>query len=104
MKIVNSNLYANIEARAEGIRSQKISPVDILDACLKRIEETNPKTNAFITVIAEQSKGLARSAEKEIKTGKWRGPLHGIPAGIKDFYDTAGIKTTGSGKKMQWEG
>jgi aspartyl-tRNA(Asn)/glutamyl-tRNA(Gln) amidotransferase subunit A len=90
----NDNLYAEVKVIAEGIRAQKISPVALVEACLKRIEEANPKINAFITVLAAEARELARCAEKEIRAGKWRGPLHGVPIAIKDFYDTAGIKTT----------
>ena len=79
---------------SKSIRAQKVSPVEVVDTCLKRIEELNPKLNAFITVLADQAREQAQAAEAEIKAGKWRGPLHGIPVGIKDFYDTAGIKTT----------
>jgi aspartyl-tRNA(Asn)/glutamyl-tRNA(Gln) amidotransferase subunit A len=76
------------------VRMQKVSPVEVVNACLKRIEQLNPKVNAFITVLADQAVARARVAEAEIKAAKWRGPLHGIPVGIKDFYDTAGIRTT----------
>src|SRR5258707_14693171 len=76
------------------VRMQEVSPVEVVIACLKRIEQLHPKLNAFITVLAEQALAQARVAEAEIKAAKWRGPLHGIPVGIKDFYDTAGIKTT----------
>src|SRR5499433_1138723 len=76
------------------IRMQKVSPLEVVSTCLKRVEQINPKLNAFITVLADQAREQARVAESEIKAGKWRGPLHGIPVGIKDFYDTAGIKTT----------
>ena len=76
------------------VRMQKASPVEVVNACLKQIEELNPELNAFITVLADQALEQARVAEAEIKAGKWRGPLHGVPVGIKDFYDTAGIKTT----------
>lgn len=78
----------------ERIRTQKVSPVEVVNTCLKWIEQINPKLNAFITVLADQAREQARIAESEIRAGKWRGPLHGIPVGIKDFYDTAGIKTT----------
>jgi aspartyl-tRNA(Asn)/glutamyl-tRNA(Gln) amidotransferase subunit A len=78
----------------KSIRMQRISPSDVVEACLLRIERLNPKINAFITVLADQALEQAAIAEAEISAGKWRGPLHGIPVGIKDFYDTAGIKTT----------
>src|SRR6266851_4326983 len=90
-----------VEQELEGIatiqkhvRMQKVSPVEVVIACLKRIEQLNPELNAFITVLADQALEQARVAEAEIKAAKWRGPLHGIPVGIKDSYDTAGIKTT----------
>jgi len=86
--------YDPLEEVAKLIRTQKLSPVEVVEACLKRIEELNPKLNAFITVLADQARKQAQAAERDIKAGKWRGPLHGIPIGIKDFYDTAGIKTT----------
>jgi aspartyl-tRNA(Asn)/glutamyl-tRNA(Gln) amidotransferase subunit A len=76
------------------LRAQEVSPVEVVNACLKRIEQLNPSLNAFITVLADQALEQARVAEAEIKAEKWRGPLHGIPVGIKDFYDTAGIRTT----------
>jgi aspartyl-tRNA(Asn)/glutamyl-tRNA(Gln) amidotransferase subunit A len=76
------------------IRTQEVSPVEIVSACLGRIEQLNPELNAFITVLADQALEQAKIAEAEIKASQWRGPLHGIPVGIKDFYDTAGIRTT----------
>jgi aspartyl-tRNA(Asn)/glutamyl-tRNA(Gln) amidotransferase subunit A len=83
------------------VRMQEVSPVEVVIACLKRIEQLNPKLNAFITVLAEQALAQARVAEAEIKAAKWRGPLHGIPLGIKDFYDTAGIKTTAAFERFK---
>jgi aspartyl-tRNA(Asn)/glutamyl-tRNA(Gln) amidotransferase subunit A len=78
-----------------------VSPVEVVIACLKRIEQLNPKLNAFITVLADQALEQARVAEAEIKAAKWRGPLHGIPVGIKDFYDTVGIKTTAAFERFK---
>ena len=86
--------YASLQDVAKLIKTQQLSPVEIVDACLERIEDLNPKLNAFITVLAEEAREQAQEAEAEIQAGKWRGSLHGIPVGIKDFYDTAGIKTT----------
>ena len=83
------------------VRTQEVSPVEVVNACLERIEQLNPKLNAFITVLADQAREQARVAEAEIKAAKWRGPLHGIPVGIKDFYDTAGIKTTAAFELFQ---
>ena len=86
--------YSSMEEISDLIRQRQLSPVEVVDACLKRIEELNPKLNAFITILFDQARGQARAAEAEIMAGKWRGPLHGIPVGIKDFYDTAGVRTT----------
>src|SRR5262249_43281882 len=60
----------------------------------ERIEQLKPKFNAFITVTAESALTEARRAEQEIANGNSRGPLHGIPIGLKDLFDTAGVKTT----------
>jgi aspartyl-tRNA(Asn)/glutamyl-tRNA(Gln) amidotransferase subunit A len=66
----------------------------VVAASLDRIERLQPRLNAFITVAADSARQAALSAEREIEAGQWRSPLHGIPIGIKDFYDTAGLKTT----------
>jgi aspartyl-tRNA(Asn)/glutamyl-tRNA(Gln) amidotransferase subunit A len=68
---------------------------------LKSIEELNPKLNAFITILADQSLEAAQHAEADIKNGQWKGPLHGIPIGVKDFFDSAGITTTGAFEPIQ---
>src|SRR6266853_1495726 len=79
---------------SQQIRHGKISPVELTRTCLSRIEKLNPKTNAFITVMAEQALAQARVLEAERQAGKWRGPLHGIPIAVKDLFDTAGTRTT----------
>ena len=76
------------------IREKKISPAELTQDCLKRIERLNPKLNAFITVTADSALAQARAAEAEIQRGHWRGPLHGIPIALKDLFDTAGVRTT----------
>ena len=84
----------SISEAAELLRQKKISPVDLATACLDRIERLNPLLNAFITVTHESAMAGARVAEDEIQRGQWRGPLHGIPIGLKDLIDTAGVRTT----------
>ena len=84
----------SISEAAELLRQKKISPVDLATACLDRIERLNPVLNAFITVTHESAMAQARVAEDEIQRGQWRGPLHGIPIGLKDLIDTAGVRTT----------
>jgi aspartyl-tRNA(Asn)/glutamyl-tRNA(Gln) amidotransferase subunit A len=84
----------NLVETANAIRAGRVSPVELTDECLERIARLNPRVNAFITVTAELARGQARNAEKEIRAGRWRGPLHGIPIGLKDLIDTAGVLTT----------
>src|SRR5258708_28439029 len=76
------------------LRKKEISPVEITEACLQRIEERDPALNAFITVMAESALAEARAAEAQILQGEWRGPLHGVPIALKDLIDTAGVRTT----------
>ena len=91
----NSDLTAlSIREAGDLVRRKVISPVELTRACLERIERLNPALNAFITVTAEQAMAQAREAEVEVQRGTWRGPLHGIPLGIKDNIDTANVRTT----------
>jgi aspartyl-tRNA(Asn)/glutamyl-tRNA(Gln) amidotransferase subunit A len=76
------------------VRSKKVSPVELTRECLSRIEQLNPKLNAFITVTADSALAQARQAEAEIQHDRWKGPLHGIPIALKDLVDTAGVRTT----------
>jgi Asp-tRNA(Asn)/Glu-tRNA(Gln) amidotransferase A subunit family amidase len=86
-------LYS-IRELSEKIRSRSVSPVELTHDCLDRIEKLNPTLNAFITVTAESALERARLAEREIFRGTYLGPLHGIPIGIKDIIDVAGVRTT----------
>jgi aspartyl-tRNA(Asn)/glutamyl-tRNA(Gln) amidotransferase subunit A len=86
--------YVSITEVSELIRQKKVSPVELVTGCLERIEQLQPQLNAFITVTADQALQEAKIAEREIQNGTWKGPLHGIPVGVKDFFDTAGIRTT----------
>ena len=79
---------------SELVREKKISPVELTQACLSRIEQLNPKLNAFITVTADSALTQAREAESEIRRGRRKGPLHGIPIALKDLVDTAEVRTT----------
>lgn len=85
-----------LKRASELLRSRAASPVDLTEACLKRIEKYNPAVNAFITVTGESALTTAREMEAEAHRGKWRGPLHGIPIALKDNIDTAGVRTTGA--------
>jgi len=77
------------------IGSRKLSPVELVDALIRRVEEFDAQTQAFITRTFDLARRQARQAEAEIAAGNYRGPLHGIPFGLKDIYDTRGILTSG---------
>ena len=77
------------------IASRKLSPVELLETLIERVEQHDGQTHAFITRTFELARTQARAAEAEIAAGKHRGPLHGIPFGLKDIYDTKGILTSG---------
>ena len=84
----------SLQQVSELIRKKSASPVELTQECLKRIEKLNPSLNAYITVMGEQALAQARELEAERQRGKWRGPLHGVPIGLKDLIDTAGVRTT----------
>lgn len=79
---------------ADRIRTREVSPVEVLDAYLGRIDEFDPVLNTSIRVLAESARAEARQAEQSITSGEYRGPLHGVPIGVKDLYDVAGEPTT----------
>jgi len=83
------------------IKARKVSPVELTQACLDRIETLNPKLNAFITITRDQALTRAREAEKQIQAGKYIGPLHGIPYAAKDLLATRGIRTTNGSKHTE---
>lgn len=83
---------AGMAARA--IAARELSPVDLTKALLDRIERLDPKLNAFIRLDGEAALHAAKVAEAEAATGRLRGPLHGVPVGIKDIIDVAGLPTT----------
>ncbi len=82
------------------IRRRELSPVELVRSRLDRIERLDGKLNSFIRVLGDQALAAARSAEAEIAAGHWRGPLHGVPIGLKDIYETKGIPTTGHSKVL----
>jgi aspartyl-tRNA(Asn)/glutamyl-tRNA(Gln) amidotransferase subunit A len=86
-------------AEAAGLIAKKqLSPVELAQMALRRVEAINPQLDAFITVTAEKAMDQARKAETEIVAGNYRGPMHGIPFGLKDIYYTRGILTSGHSK------
>ncbi len=82
------------------IRRRQLSPVKLLESLLQRIDSLEPSLQAWVTIDRKLIIEEAHRRQKEISRGEIRGPLHGIPIGVKDIYYTAGVKTTGGSKIM----
>ena len=86
---------------AARLASRDLSPVDLTEFMLARIERLNPELVAYVTVAGEEALSDARTAAAEIRDGRYRGPLHGIPLSIKDNIATRGIRTTAGSKVLE---
>jgi Asp-tRNA(Asn)/Glu-tRNA(Gln) amidotransferase A subunit family amidase len=82
------------------ISKRELSPVELVESRLQRIERLDGELHSFIRVLREPALAAARTAEAEIMAGNLRGPLHGIPIGLKDIYETKGVATTGHSKVL----
>lgn len=87
--------FESLSAVAKQIESGKLSPVELTEAMFVRIKRIDGNLHSYVTLMEEQAMSQARSAEKEIRSGRYRGPLHGVPIGIKDLLYTAGVPTMG---------
>ncbi len=87
-------LFSGVAALSEQLRTRQLSPVALTESFLARLQRYGPRLGAVITLTAEKALEQARAAEAELARGAWRGPLHGIPYGLKDLVDTKGISTT----------
>lgn len=90
--------WLTIAEAAERIEKRELTPTDLVEACLSQIEATEPKLNAFITVMADAARTDATCATDEIARGSYRGSMHGIPIGLKDIFEVAGVKNTAACK------
>jgi aspartyl-tRNA(Asn)/glutamyl-tRNA(Gln) amidotransferase subunit A len=94
--IVLSRLGVSEAARR--IREGTVSPVDLVDACLARIDQLDGRLHAWVHVDAEGARTTARERAAEARAGHIRGPLHGVPIGVKDIIDVTGMPTTGGAR------
>ena len=78
---------------AAAVADSQLSPVELTEAYLARIEKLNPELTVYVAVTAERARSDARALADEVSRGRLRGPLHGVPIGLKDLIDTAGIPT-----------
>ena len=93
---------ASLGAReaAEAVRTGSVSPVELVEACLARMRALDPELKAWAHVDGEGALAVARERESEARAGRLRGPLHGVPIGVKDIFDVAGMPTTGGAKSV----
>jgi len=91
---VNEDLPRSLAALSLAFREKRLSPVEVVRALLERIEASDEDLGAFITVTGERALEEAARAEEEISAGRYRGPLHGVPLGLKDLIYTEGVRTT----------
>ena len=86
--------YLSIDKAGSLIRAGKLSPVDLTESYLERIDRLNPTLQSYIRVEKDSARADAKAMDKEIARGHFRGPLHGIPIALKDLVDTKGVATT----------
>ena len=91
-------IYLSIREAANLVAAREASPLDLTNACIERAEALDGELHAYLTQTFESAREEARIAEKDISSGRSRGPLHGIPFAIKDLYETAGVLTTAGSK------
>ncbi|MBS0222470.1 MAG: amidase [Proteobacteria bacterium] len=95
------NEIPGLTEAARKIRAKKILPSALLEQCVSRIEALDGMLNAFVTPLIEAARTEARTADREILAGRWRGPLHGIPVGIKDVIDVEGVATMAQSRQLE---
>ncbi|MFJ3727219.1 amidase [Streptomyces sp. NPDC090045] len=88
----------SLTAAADAVRTRQLSPVELVDSVLERIERVEPRLQAYVGVTADHARKSAREAAHEIAAGRYRGPLHGVPMGLKDLIDVAGTPTSASSR------
>ena len=87
-------LYLGIRELGDGLRARRFSPVELAESYLARLERHGPSLGALVTTTRDRALREAARAEREIAAGRWRGPLHGIPYGVKDLLATRDYNTT----------
>ena len=89
-----------ISELAPKIKAREVSPVEVTEAALSQVDRLQPTLNSFITILHERAMDQARQEEEALARGEYKGPLHGIPVGIKDNIETGGIRTTVGSKAL----
>ena len=90
--------FLSIADLSDLIRRKEVSPVEVVDNALQRFDRLDGQLNSAITILTKEARATAQEAEREVVAGHWRGPLHGVPVGLKDLIWTKGIRTTCASK------
>ncbi len=88
----------SISEFARKLRARELKALELTEACLRRIDELQPRLNAFIRVMGDDARRDAAAADRELAGGRDRGPLHGVPIAVKDLIDIAGVPTTAASR------
>ncbi len=92
--------FLTIAEAGRRIAARALSPVELLQTCLARVDAVDAQLGSFVTLTRERAEAEAKAAEAEVMAGNCRGPLHGIPYNLKDIFETAGIRTTAQSKQL----
>jgi aspartyl-tRNA(Asn)/glutamyl-tRNA(Gln) amidotransferase subunit A len=92
--------FLSVGEAARLLQARRLSPVELLEAFLARIEAVDDKVRSYLQVTADAARAAARRAEQDIMAGRWRGPLHGIPYAVKDNYYTRGVRTCAASRLL----
>src|SRR4030081_1999563 len=87
-------MVSTLHAAADDLRHGRVTPLALLETCLERVEHLEPRVSAWVFVDADRARADAEQLTAEARRGQWRGPLHGIPVGIKDIFDVFDWPTT----------
>src|SRR5678815_333451 len=90
----SGTLFSSVRNLGVRLRARQLSPVALAELSLQRLESLGPRYNAVVTLMRDSAIAEAQAAEKEIHSGLYKGPLHGIPYGVKDLLATKGVPTT----------
>jgi aspartyl-tRNA(Asn)/glutamyl-tRNA(Gln) amidotransferase subunit A len=86
---------------ADALATRRLSSVELLEATLGRLQETEPAVHAYVTLMEESAREQAEAADRELRSGGWRGPLHGVPVGVKDLCYTKGVRTEAGSRVLE---
>jgi len=98
---MNAIWSLTLREAADALARRELSSVELLEATLERLRETEPAVHAYVTLMEGSARQQATAADRELRRGGWRGPLHGIPVGVKDLCYTKGVRTEAGSRVLE---